>query len=386
MSLSKTQIGKYIVKRKFLNGLFSIIYDSLKYKVYIKFLFIKIAKIHFSYGKANINFLGLSIFNSRKLALLLLLPVLNEIVKQKTNKDKVDVIAFFYRSGETFLQSYHLQEYFKNQNINNPVFVSNAKYLGDVLKMFCPETEFIKIPQIFFELHFLNINKPDIINSKIRYYELLTRGHFLDLESRAQKSEDIYFYDALKNRMGVKGTEIIHPDIPEESKTKAKKKVMRIDLNRKFIFVAPDAQSNGTLSNIFWQKLAKKFYENGYDVLFNNIPPGMRNSYYKTCFFTLDEARYLTEHAASVIGVRSGLLDVLASAAKSMHCIYMPFTNRGLDLPPLAAHKVQSAFSLKYLPDVNKNNIYEYNAEEIGEEIILQKIFENVMSQQRVLA
>ena len=108
------------------------------------------------------------------------------------------------------------------------------------------------------------------------------------------------------------------------------------------------------------------------------MPKNMKNTYYKMKFFTLDEIRYVSEKASSVIAVRSGLLDVIASSTKSLHCIYMPFLDRGVDFPPLSAEKVQNTFSLDYLPDINKQNIYQYNAEELGTELILEMILQEL--------
>lgn len=313
--------------------------------------------------------------SSRKKTFNFLLPILFSYLKEKTNEDKLDIIPLFNRSGETFLMCYHLKSIFKKNNIKKPIFVAIHPYLKSIVEMFYPDINFYKIPNVFWELYFAEGNGLKFSNT-YKYYNqlLLQHNHFMELESKLQKGKIINFYTAIKERLNIKSENILSPKYSNNVIESAKTKIKLLGLKKPFVFIAPDAQSNGTCSKDFWDMLPIKLSNLGYDIYFNSIPWNIPNSYYKHCNFSLAEARYVAEQADVIIGVRSGLMDVITNKSSKIICIYHAFWDRGNKLPMLEANKVLNGFSLKYLPNTNKNNIFEYNGQQMSEEEIMKSI------------
>lgn len=376
------KIKRDTIKQYYLCRTICVSTDSASYSVKIKIFGINLLKANFCCGMAYVSILHFIRIKSTYFTYFFLMSALIDYIKQSTTQElgNFSIINFSCRSGETFLSAYHLDEYMQKNGINAPVFTSTFGYLKDILALFYDKIPFIKIPKIFFELHFLHIENNTTINYVHHFYELLQRDHFVKFERNLQNNIKSHFYDELKNTLRVHNNVIVHPSVSKNSIKNSIDKIKRINLSEKYVFIAPDAQSNGSVSNMFWNKLSKKLYNMGFDVLFNTIPENISVMCYKHVFFALDEVRYIAENAVCVIGVRSGLLDVISSAAKNTFAIYLPFFDRGKDFPPLSAYKVMEAFSLKNIPDSNRSNIFEYNAEEIGEDIILNDILRKIES------
>ena len=78
-----------------------------------------------------------------------------------------------------------------------------------------------------------------------------------------------------------------------------------------------------------------------------------------------------------IFSVRSGLTDVIANPNSIIFCVYHAFFKRG-DLDAFSAQKALQAFSLKYLPIVDSDKIFEYNGEKESEGFILQDIIKRL--------
>ena len=91
-------------------------------------------------------------------------------------------------------------------------------------------------------------------------------------------------------------------------------------------------------------------------------------------FLTFEEAYCLASKSKGIIGLRSGLIEPLTAINNiPIVCLYSDFYERG-PLLALSADKVLEAFSLKKLPNVNVNNIYEYNVQNYSQKDILSVI------------
>ena len=133
-----------------------------------------------------------------------------------------------------------------------------------------------------------------------------------------------------------------------------------IDINN-FIFISPDALSISALSNDFWNKLEIQLRNLGYYIYQNSKE------------LSISESVYLASCAKSVIALRSGFTEGISSVVEKMFVIY-----RNLKDPYIPADQVIAAYTLKKYPYVNSENIYEYNAEELSEDLIINSIIENL--------
>ncbi len=370
--LRKEQLNGECYKVKYLGGLWSLKFDLKDCIIQYRLLGLKVIKAKFNSGSIIYKILGLLPIKTRFGVKKFLLEILAKYLKQKTDLTERDVVGLFNRSGETFFIFRHMDKFLQKNNIKNPIFISPTPYLNDIVKMYQNDYTFINVPLAFFELHF-HSNKKEPLTPTSNFFEVLNDAHFYELENAVQKGENKYFITEIYKRMGIDTISPQEASISPEAIISAETKLARLNIKDKFIFIAPDAKSNGTMSNQFWEKLAIQLYNSGYDILYNSLPKKQQNSFDKYCFLTLEEARYIAQKASCVIGVRSGLLDVITSPNTKIQCIYLPFLERG-KLRPMSAQKVMDTFSLKKLPNVNPYNIIEYDGEQITPNQLLNGI------------
>ena len=66
-------------------------------------------------------------------------------------------------------------------------------------------------------------------------------------------------------------------------------------------------------------------------------------------------------------------MDILSTLNIPLHCLYSPFPKRG-ELQAIRCDKTLIGFSLKKLPSVNINKIYEYDTMKYSDEKLLNSI------------
>lgn len=379
------ELTKNNYKKKYLKGLFSIKVDFKEYKVIYRLLGIKIAIANFYSGYMKFKIFGFIKISTQLFTKQLLLPILYKYIKENIETEKqIDIIPIFNRSGETFLFSFYIHNFVIQNNINNPIFISSFGYLNEIINMTDFKNCFLKVPKVFIELHFLDMKNTSY--EDIKYHEFLDHTHFIELEKAVQNGQKKYFYDEILNRLRLKETKNrVKKPLLEKSKIEsAKIKFSKLNIRNKYVYIAPAAQSNGSHSKEFWEKLELQLFNLGYDIIWNTLPEGHYNSYNKYCNFTLQEAAYVATSADFIIGVRSGLLDILSYFNSNIFCTYFPFLNRGKDLPEMSADKVLETFTLKKLPFVAPHKIVEFNSEELDENEILEQIIKRIKNKNGV--
>lgn len=365
-------------KENFFCGIFSIQFNLLEAKVFYKFLNTTLVERTFRRGFSCYKLFRFikfkrSLQHTRKF----LMKALIEYVKNQTLQKDFQLIHFITRLGETYLQLHHFEEYFQNKNIKNPIFISQFRNLASVCNMFFPNIKFIAIPPVFFEMVF---SETDFCEFKgYRYFLPITRKHLINVEEQANNNCKVLFYNELKKTLGVNSDIIRQPKISQKEQTKSIQIVKQLRLEKKLVYIIPDAQSNSSMSLNFWETLCCLLKENyNFDVFLNTKPIGMKNQY-KHKPLTIEQVKNIALKADIIIGIRCGLMDLVANNNSSIFAIYQPFNNRAPEFPYLSAEKVLTTFSLKQLPNINNKHIYEYNAEIHSEEHILNEIL-NVIS------
>ncbi|MDR1124128.1 MAG: hypothetical protein LBL61_06035 [Elusimicrobiota bacterium] len=189
--------------------------------------------------------------------------------------------------------------------------------------------------------------------------------YFLEVENKARAGAGAHYFTEVLNLFGVNKAEVKPQEIivPQSIKRSALAKAAKMGLNNNnFIFISPYANSCALLPREFWLKLGAKLKKKGYDVFENSEENG----------FTLAEAFALALMSQAVIGLRSGLMEILTQTAVPMQVIYTDFRQRAV-FGELPSKSVLSGFTLKKLPAV-KSNITEYDAAEFTLEELLAVI------------
>lgn len=372
----KEKIQGNVYKKKYFWGTFSIKFNINSNNIDYKFLGITFMKMHFSDGYSVFKLFKFIKFRKKPIyTAKFLLPIFIEILKQQTGMEALDIIPLQYRLGESQLFLYNLKEFIAKNNIKNPVIISARPYLRSLCEMLQPNIPFIQVSPHIFNLHWANI--PAIEYKNCRYFQNLTREYFINYKKDIQCGCDEDFYTHMLKELKLTGTQVEMQEFPLSVIDSATTKMNMLGLKKPFVFISPNAQSNGTMSKTFWEKLPVELFKLGYDMFFNEIPWNIKNTSYKHCPLSIVEAKFIAEQADVVIGVRSGLIDIISSSKAQLYCVYHAFFNRK-ELPMLSAEKVKKVFSLEKIPFTNFQSIKEYNGELENEDLILTDIVDNL--------
>lgn len=262
----------------------------------------------------------------------------------------------FNCSGETYL----FLSYIKPSK--DSIFIATKKYHKDLCRMMHPEIDCIYLPDIVYlrSLDNNNIYKEEYKGKT--FYNILPFNYFVRFEDNLRKGKEVHYCEEICKTIGIEYTkEAKKPIISEETKQNTLMKVKRIGLNLdNFVFLCPESQSNENPKDSFWIDLTDTLYSKGYDIFINTISLKPEYGTGKTCFLTFDEAYYLASLSKKIIGLRSGFIEMLTSNNVPIICYYTDFKNRGL-LKSINAERVLKGFSLKKLPNVKPDNIFEFD-------------------------
>lgn len=272
------------------------------------------------------------------------------------------IFVLFNNLGETrlFLES------IRSKIPKNTLFVYTKPYHGELLNMIIPDIDAVYYPE-YFSVHFQADARPTYFeNPKVFLIGLI--NYFKDYEQAMQSMEIEQIPHFYKNYLDKVGGAIgyesepktIKPlTVPKAESDRAIEKLKLLIGNNKFVIICNETFSNINLNPKFYQDLSRKLYELGYKVFFNSTGVNSSNCLGIVSSMSIQELVVIASHAEFVIGIRSGILDVIASNAKSIIALYTPFRKRS-GFNELSAEKVLAAFSLSKISFENKPDIREF--------------------------
>lgn len=282
-------------------------------------------------------------------------------IKNEKLKHYDHVFVLFNNLGETrlFLES------LRDLVPDNSLFVYTKRYHGELLKMILPNKETLFYPE-FFSVHFQRDASP-VLNSNPTVHLIGCIDYFKEYETSMQTMDTAHIPHFYRNYLEKVGGAIGYPVKP---KTVKPLKVLELERKRalekieiligrsKFVIVCNETFSNINLKPAFYRELCRQLYAQGYKVLFNSTGINSSNCLGIASSMSIQELVEIASYAEFVIGIRSGILDVLASNAKAIVALYTPFRKRpGFD--ELSAEKVLAAFTLSKVDFENKPKIRE---------------------------
>jgi hypothetical protein len=267
-------------------------------------------------------------------------------------------------AGETynFLQCF--DKFVKKNSLRNICFVATKKYHCDLIKIICPEYDFVYVESsLDFKLEW-NFK----YNGK-RFWTIFDLDYFINFEKSVREADKNYsnYYDTMLSKLNLNREDVKFKNIflSESVKRNVIEKAQNagLDIN-KFVFIAPFANSCETLSDNFWQKLINAIIKEGYDIYINCMQD--KKAQYKgtkSFYLSFSEVLVLAQKAVKIIGLRSGLCEILATTKRPMDIIYTDFKDGRVLFEKLSSAKVLLTFSLKFLPIQNAHiKEYDYNA------------------------
>lgn len=362
------------VVRSFMGKLFKVEFDVDKCYVFYKIFNITVLSRTFCRGESRWKFLNFIKFHtSPSSTLRFLQPILIKWVQQRTLKKEFTLIEFITGALGSYLTMGYLNDFFRTNNICNPIFISQYKANRDVRDLFYPNIQFITIPKVFFEMKYTELK--DYGYRGCHYYLPIKRSDLVQVEKSLNNGENISYNGKIREFLCEGKQAFKDPVIPLNDMNKAEDIIKRFCLkDNDFVYVVPMIGSSSTLPPIFWKEMCAGLRKIGYDIFLNNSISGLENEK-QVPSLTLGEAKFIASKAALIVGGGGGIMDLVANNNSTICSIYLPFARRNSDFPYLCAERVLSGFSLKHMPSFNNADIHEYNAELNSKEKILESVF-----------
>ena len=322
----------------------------------------------FNFRVFGLNVLRTKLFSSYKWYYLLFIPIwVKKVDKVFRNRffnnilqkypDYNDYYIFPCRSGEFFLLMHHFQEWVEKNKSVKPLLVFTAKYHLNICKIFYPNYDMCYIKKVNVPLVSRGIDSTYLKYKNKNFYIPMNEKYFVEVEN-AIRNKNAHYYDCLKSHLGL--TEKIH-NYSISSKTEDKAyKIAKYILNDNFVIISPETLSNEPMEKDFWDNLCKELKNIGYEVFCNSMDFSNLVQNSTSTFLTYEEAIALAKYAKAIIGMRSGFLECLSQNNVPLFVLYTDFSKRP-GFKKISSDKVLSGFSIKKLPNVKPENIYEYD-------------------------
>lgn len=268
--------------------------------------------------------------------------ILKNIIKRYPLKHTVYLNR--HGMGETWV----LANMLKGQN--DISVICSRKYGREIFNLFCKDIDVFtdKLSENFYRIS----NKPVFSYKGRRFINYLPRGYFKKLYNndyckKKWIDEIVKFYGFNK-----------------ENFSRLSSSSAFCIQNDNTVLICPDALSIKSASIEFWNKLKLSLSQKGFGVFVNSSKNGK--------LLPLQDICAMAAHCKAIIGLRSGLLDILSSLSKEVpfYILYNKHSSRNVDM--LQAHTLKSS------PLVDKANIFEYDLSNETEDEILNKIMENL--------
>lgn len=347
-----------------------------------------VEKIRINAGKTRereIRFLNIPIvqygkkeFKNLKESYFFILPqkgfkekILDDVILNGKLKKNETVILTRSSLGEIYILANTLtgSSLYKKEKIS--CLISNKEAVKDIFQLFCPQLDVKYLPlQDFYQYLPKNFYKYKNINFII----YCSYNFFNEFYDRIYNGEKLNFIEALQQEY-IGNTQKIFINSPNIKNATFKHSIELFSKNydlENLIIILPEANSCTPYNLKFWRALIKILQKNNYNVFVNSLTPEKYGLHYKQKFLSILDLYIIATKAKCIIGLRNGLIDILSSISNNTHFHVLYTRHPGRN--HICITKYINAYSVKYLPNVNINNIYEYNTEEMNEKEIMNHI------------
>lgn len=259
-------------------------------------------------------------------------------------------------SGELYIALNLLPELISKNNSKKPLLIVNKKFKYNLCRLFRPEYPVLLCGKSS-ELYFYNSRELKIKDCSL--YVIFSIKHYLEQDILINKENEHYYQYILKN-LGITFPEdFVFPKISENIKEKIRNYVKSNGLE-KFVILSPEANTcdDGCVE---WGDLCRDLSAKGYKIVLNIQDLTKQIAGTIPAFLSYEEFLELSRYACAAIGLRSGFMEILSvNKELPLYVVYSGFPRRGV-LKEMSASVALSGFTIKKLPGVNKDKIYEYD-------------------------
>ena len=349
-----------------LGGLFRF-KSNIRHQWTLSFSGIKV--LHYNKKHLKLFYLPVWKFNWRK-------KWLNKLQRQ-IDPCYDDIYFLRHNIGETTAELMMLKERLKVNKSKKPLLIVwNKKNIG-YYEMFVKNIVDIKYIQLYQEdiMNFFSQkgNNREIIVEQNHQRFICSSP---DIAVNMSKNHKINFYSHIRRCCRVPArVKLTLPVVSAETQESVARLMNTLNLNQKFVILAPEATSIVKLPPEFWQDIVTRLSEKGYDVFMNAFLSDSPLGNVKTHAVSLDELFCLAQKADRVITLGSGLAVLLSLADVPMDIIYTELPIQKINY---SATFVFEKYSVFHLPVVRQKEITEYNVDTFSLEQIKQAVFKKL--------
>ena len=320
----------------------------------------------------DLSVLGIKVLSYNKKHLkLLYIPILKfnwrkkwmDRLQRQIDPIYDDIYLLRHNIGETTVELMFLQARIKANNSKKPLLIVwNKKNIG-YYKMFVED---------IVDMQYIKLHQYDIMSvfsqQGENYKEIvLKQNNQRFICSTPQIAENMVwhngtnFYDYIKKCCHIlENAHPVFPSVSENTKANVIKIMQNIGLNKKFVIIAPEANSLAKLPRKFWLDIIAQLKKQGYDIFINSYLSECNVDNVKTARLSLEELFCLAQKSERIITLGSGLAVLLALTQVPMDIIYTELSATKITYTATQAIEKYSVF---HLPMVKKENITEYNVD-----------------------
>lgn len=285
--------------------------------------------------------------------------------------DEVYDDIYIYRMvtiGDAYFFSLMFKNLIKKKCSKKPVIVALNQNSAEIFRIFssdvvCKTVNFNK--RLALEIFYNDIENNGFEYRGKRFFSYINKGLIYNIHSDIRnciKNNDgnFSFIHHLQKYYALFNSNVSYPSISAVTRQNVLAFIRSSGLNiNKFIFLSPFASSNCSYDKSFWKSLCNKLKAKGYDIFLNSSVNKLGLDDCVCTLLGLEETYYLATLSKGIIALRSGLNDFLSTVDVPQHILYTKFR---CDVVSSAEENIKQ-FSLKYLPEVNTDNLFEYDTE-----------------------
>lgn len=274
-----------------------------------------------------------------------------------------DIYLLRHNIGETTVELMFLQARIKANKSKKPLLIVWDKKNIGYYKMFVKDNV---------DMQYIKLNQYDIMSVFAQrdenYKEVIFKqNNQRFICSTPQIAENMVlhngknFYDYIKKCSHIpENAHPVFPSVSENTKANVTKIMQNLGLSKKFVIIAPEANSLIKLPREFWLDIIAQLKKQGYDIFINSYLSECNVDNVQSDRLSLEELFCLAQRASKVIILGSGLSVLLALSTASLDIIYTELSAAKITYTATQAIEKYSVF---HLPMVKKESITEYNTD-----------------------
>lgn len=306
-------------------------------------------------------------YNNSRRDIVSCYKIIQEAQKEEIHKNYINLIGA--PSGEIFCFANVLAEFIQKYQLSEYCFIADVSWKKHLLNWFFPTTPCIVIRTKLYLHEKLIFNAED----GTKLFNIFPTMHYVNQDKQIVNAGSHYFLEICKT-LGIESKSgSFVPKISHQAKLKVEQwvKENRVDWG-KLVVLCPAANSCKAISNDILNKISSNIKLLGGGVFVNSNKPGeIRGDFFE--FFTHEELFYLCSKSQAVIGLRSGLIEILAASQVPVVALYSGFPQRGA-LSAMDSRFVLKGFSIKKLPNIDIRRILEIDLEAHTDNFIITRI------------